>query len=98
MSTTELREYELIAVLNGKSAENIAKGKTDIQSNFSKRKVDIIDEKDWGTKKLFHLADKETEGSFQYYKFKADPQTIAQINSDLRVNQSVLKSMLKKLG
>ena len=98
MNTGELRNYELIAVLNSKNAETLTKSKTDLKENLKKRNVEIVEEKDWGLKKLFHLSQKEAEGSFQYIKFKSLPETVSQLNSDLRVNQSVLKSMIKKLA
>ncbi|MDH5717436.1 MAG: 30S ribosomal protein S6 [Spirochaetia bacterium] len=98
MQKTNYNEYELVLTIKTGTAETLLKSTTEIKNNLTKRKAEVTEEKDWGKKKLFHLTQKEVEGNFHYLKFKALPETIEQINSDLRVDQSVLKSMIKRLN
>ncbi len=90
------REYEVVLVLG--QSEDLDQAKTDVQDNLKKRNADVINADDLGMRKLFHPIKNIEQGFFQLLRIKAEPTAISQINSDFRVNQSVLKSLISRVG
>ena len=88
-----LRDYEVIVIVDSNQTENTT-GKDEIEAILKKRKAEVVHNEDWGKRKLFHPPKGTSHGVFHYFKMKSDPAAIAQINADLKVNQSVLKSMV----
>ena len=88
-----MRDYEVIVIVDSNQTESIT-GKDEIEAILKKRKAEVVHNEDWGKRKLFHPPKGTSHGVFHYFKMKSDPAAIAQINADLKVNQSVLKSMV----
>lgn len=96
MSSTTTRDYEVVLVLSDQNPENLTKVKEDIEAGFTKRGATVAAKEDWGLRKLFHDAAKQGKGHFQFYHVKADPQSVQQINADLKVNTGVIKTMITR--
>ena len=57
-------------------------------------KVDNVDE--WGKRKLAYEINGLTDGDYTLVNFHADPQTVAELDRVLRINDAVVRHMIVK--
>ena len=57
----------------------------------------MINEENWGMKKLAYPIQKKSSGFFQLFEFKADPLSIAKLEVDFRREERVMRFMTVKL-
>jgi len=57
---------------------------------------EIVSEEKMGRRKLAHEINHIRDGFYAYMKFKSEPKLLASLNQQLRVNESVLRSMAIK--
>ena len=53
--------------------------------------AEIVNEENWGIKKLAYSINKKTTGFYQFVEFKAQPETIATLETQFRRDESVLR-------
>ena len=54
--------------------------------------VDNVD--NWGRRKLAYEIDGQTDGNYTLIDFHTDPQSIAELDRILRINDAVMRSMI----
>ena len=57
-------------------------------------KVDSVDE--WGKRKLAYEINGLTDGDYTLVNFHADPQSVAELDRILRINDAVVRHMIVK--
>ena len=58
--------------------------------------AEIINEENWGLKKLAYPIQKKSTGFYQLLEFKANPETIAKLETNFRRDEKVLRFMTIK--
>jgi small subunit ribosomal protein S6 len=53
--------------------------------------AEIVNEENWGLRKLAYPIEKKTTGSYQLFEFKANPQTIAVLETQFRRDERVIR-------
>jgi small subunit ribosomal protein S6 len=53
--------------------------------------AEIVNEENWGLRKLAYPIEKKTTGSYQLIEFKANPQTIAVLETQFRRDERVIR-------
>ena len=53
--------------------------------------AEIVNEENWGLKKLAYQIQKKTTGYYQLVEFKAQPETIAVLETQFRRDENVLR-------
>lgn len=53
---------------------------------------------DWGRRRLAYPINKETRGSYQYVVFAADNLAVAEIERNMRINESIMRFLTIGLG
>lgn len=89
-----MRNYEITTVYRTTAIEE---AKNSFKEALAKHSVQIIQEEDWGTKKLWHPVDGQEYGYFHYIKCNAEPATIAKIENEAKINQDILKHMVVRI-
>ena len=73
--------------------EAVKKFKDIITSNGG----EMLHEENWGMKKLAYPIQKKSTGFFQLFEYKADPATIAKIETEFRRDEKIIRFMTVKL-
>ena len=53
--------------------------------------AEIVNEENWGIKKLAYSSNKKTTGFYQFVEFKAQPTVIATLETQFRRDENVLR-------
>ena len=64
-----------------------------IQDNVKKYNGEVEGAEEWGKKSLAYKIAKNKEGIYYLLKFKMDPAQITHLNTDLKLNESILRVM-----
>lgn len=88
--------YESVVVFSltagdTKIKENINKFKELIENNGTLNKID-----DWGKKEFAYLINKEPEGYYVLFDFKAEPKFPAEFERILRITDGILRFLVVK--
>jgi len=54
-------------------------------------KAEIVNEENWGLRKLAYPIEKKTTGAYQLLEFKANPETIAVLETQFRRDERVIR-------
>ena len=93
-----LNQYETVfictPVLSEPQVKEAVKKFKDI---ITKAGGEMLNEEDWGMKKLAYPIQKKSTGFFHLFEFKADPLFIAKMETDFRRDERVIRFMTVKL-
>ena len=89
--------YELMLIINPQvsdteASEIVEKAKKIITDE----KAEILNEDKLGRKKFSHPVGKNRDGFYVYMKVKAAPESVKNINHNLKLQESILRSMMLK--
>ena len=90
---SKLKNYELTIIIDP-SVGDVASTEAEVEASLKKRQAEVVQKDDWGKRRLFHPPKHINEAQFKYYKLTSAPESIALINTDLKVNAGVMKSIL----
>jgi small subunit ribosomal protein S6 len=89
-----LRHYEIMVILDGSLEERAVAPSLDTylnnvirSSGGSVEKLDV-----WGRRRLAFEIDKKTEGIYAVIDLQATPEAVAELDRQLRLNESVLRT------
>jgi small subunit ribosomal protein S6 len=89
-----LRHYEVMVILDGSLEERTVGPSLDTylnnvirSSGGSVEKLDV-----WGRRRLAYEIDKKTEGIYAVIDLQATPEAVAELDRQLRLNESVLRT------
>ena len=89
-----MREYELTVIINNDDKDtSIEKVKEILQ----KTNTTIVEQADWGNKKLAYEIASQKEAYYMHAKIETDPATIDTIISEFRIQPSILRYLFVQL-
>ncbi|HEY79089.1 MAG TPA: 30S ribosomal protein S6 [Dehalococcoidia bacterium] len=95
----ELRDYELVVILNPDIAEDDLEATLGKINQFIGDKGGTIDSvEQWGKRKLAYPLKHFTEGSYVLVRFKLGAKLTGELEANLRISEAVLRHLLVKLS
>lgn len=95
----QLREYELIVVINPEIKDEKLDAIMNNVSQFVTGKGGTVSETErWGIKKLAYPIKHFVEGSYILTRFKLEPKWSKELETNLYISEEVLRHLLVKLG
>ncbi len=90
---TALRAYEVMVILDPSLDERTVAPSLDTYLNLVRTDGGQVDNVDvWGRRRLAYEIDKHTEGIYAVVDLKAEPATIKELDRQLTLNESVLRT------
>jgi small subunit ribosomal protein S6 len=93
-----LRDYELIVIISPEVPEEEVPTNIDKIGEFITSKGGSITQVDrWGKRRLAYTINHFKEGNYVLTKFKIEPSTTAELETNLRISEKILRHMLIRL-
>jgi small subunit ribosomal protein S6 len=93
-----LRDYELIVIISPEVPEEEVPTNIDKIVEFITSKGGSITQVDrWGKRRLAYTINHFKEGNYVLTKFKIEPATTAELETNLRISEKILRHMLIRL-
>ena len=93
-----MNQYETVFILTPVLSDNQMKETVDkFKDILTKEGAEIINEENWGLKKLAYPIDKKSTGFYQLLEFKADPSVIETLEVNYRRDERVIRFLTVKL-
>jgi len=87
-----MNNYETVFILNPVLSEDQAKDTVEkFVKVLTKAKAEIINNENWGLKKLAYPINKKSTGFYNLLEFKAEPQAVAALETEYRRDESVMR-------
>jgi small subunit ribosomal protein S6 len=88
-----LRHYEVMVILDGALEERTVAPSLDTYLNVIRTSGGSVEKLDvWGRRRLAYEISKKTEGIYAVIDLHATPQAVAELDRQLRLNESVLRT------
>jgi small subunit ribosomal protein S6 len=88
-----LRHYEIMVILDGSLEERTVAPSLDTYLNVIRTSGGSVEKLDvWGRRRLAYEIEKKTEGIYAVIDLQAEPQAVAELDRQLRLNESVLRT------
>ena len=88
-----LRHYEIMVILDGSLEERTVGPSLDTYLNVIRTSGGSVEKLDvWGRRRLSYEINKKTEGIYAVIDLQAEPQAVAELDRQLRLNESVLRT------
>ena len=90
---TALRAYEVMVILDPEIDERTVGASLDTYLNVVRQDGGSIENVDvWGRRRLAYEIDKKSEGIYAVIDLKAEPATVKELDRQLGLNESVLRT------
>jgi small subunit ribosomal protein S6 len=90
---TALRTYEVMVILDPSLDERTVAPSLDTYLNVVRQDGGEVESVDvWGKRRLAYEIDKNTEGIYAVVDLKAEPATVKELDRQLSLNESVLRT------
>ena len=87
-----MNNYEIVFISCGCLSDEQMKEAVEKFTNLLKEQgAEIVNEENWGLRKLAYPIDKKTTGFYQLVEFKANPETIATLEINFRRDERVIR-------
>ncbi|MDH6312976.1 small subunit ribosomal protein S6 [Parabacteroides sp. PFB2-10] len=87
-----MNNYETVFILTPVLSDAQMKEAVEKFTNFLKKEeAEIVNEENWGLRKLAYPIAKKTTGFYQLVEFKAKPETIAKLEIQFRRDERVIR-------
>ena len=87
-----MNNYETVFILTPVLSDAQMKEAVEKFTNILKEQgAEIVNEENWGLRKLAYPIDKKTTGFYQLVEFKANPETIATLEVNFRRDERVIR-------
>jgi small subunit ribosomal protein S6 len=88
-----LRHYEVMVILDGSLEERTVTPSLDTYLNVIRTSGGSVEKLDvWGRRRLAYEINKKTEGIYAVIDLQAEPQAVAELDRQLRLNELVLRT------
>ncbi len=88
-----LRHYEVMVILDSDLEERTVAPSLDQYLNVIRTSGGSVEKTDvWGRRRLAYEIDKKTEGIYAVIDLQAEPAAVAELDRQLRLNESVLRT------
>ncbi|MCX6471267.1 30S ribosomal protein S6 [Williamsia sp. MIQD14] len=92
-----MRHYELMVILDPNLDERTVAPSLDTFLNVVRKDGGKIDKVDiWGKRRLAYEIDKHTEAIYAVIDIDAEPKTVSELDRQLKLNESVLRTKVMK--
>ena len=93
-----MNNYETVFILTPVLSDAQMKEAVEKFTNLLKEQgAEIVNEENWGLRKLAYPIDKKTTGFYQLVEFKANPETIATLEINFRRDERVIRFLTFKM-
>lgn len=93
-----MNQYETVFILTPVlSAEQMKETVEKFKGILTGNGAEILNEENWGMKKLAYPIEKKSTGFYQLLEFKADPTVIAKLEVEFRRDERVIRYLTVKL-
>jgi small subunit ribosomal protein S6 len=87
-----MNNYETVFILNPVLSEDQAKDTVEkFVKVLKKAKAEILNQENWGLKKMAYPINKKSTGFYNLIEFAADPSTIITLETEYRRDESVMR-------
>lgn len=91
-----MNTYELTVIVPTRDAESHVSA---VKDNLSKHAITILEDASPGVKRLAYEIAGHTEGYYCFFIIEAQPDAIARVNADFRLNHNILRHLfIRKLN
>ncbi len=88
-----MRHYEVMVILDGGLEERTVTPSLDTYLNVIRTSGGSVEKLDvWGRRRLAYEIKKKTEGIYAVIDLQATPEAVAELDRQLRLNESVLRT------
>ena len=88
-----MRHYEIMVILDASLEERTVAPSLDTYLNVIRTAGGSVEKLDvWGRRRLAFEIDKKTEGIYAIIDLQASPEAVAELDRQLRLNESVLRT------
>ena len=88
-----MRHYEIMVILDSSLEERTVAPSLDTYLNVIRTSGGSVEKLDvWGRRRLAYEINKKTEGIYAVIDLQAEPQAVAELDRQLRLNESVLRT------
>jgi len=92
-----MNTYELMLIINPQLTDaEVAEAVEKAKKLLTDEKGEVINEDRLGRKKFSHAVSKNRDGFYVYMKVKATPESVKTIQHGLKLQETVLRSMMMK--
>ena len=93
-----MNQYETVFILTPVlSDEQMKEAVKKYEDQLTNRGAEIVHEENWGMKKLAYPIQKKSTGFYQLIEFKAEGNVIADVETELKRDERVLRFLTVKL-
>jgi small subunit ribosomal protein S6 len=94
-----MRQYELMVILDPELEERTVAPSLDQFLGVIRKDGGTVDNVDiWGRRRLAHEIDKKSEGIYAVVNFTSEPATAKELDRQLGLNESVMRTKLMRPG
>ena len=94
-----MRAYELMVILDPNLEERTVQPSLDTYLNVVRNDGGSVDNVDiWGRRRLAYEIDKNAEGIYAVVSLQAEPATVKELDRQLTLNESVLRTKVIRPG
>jgi small subunit ribosomal protein S6 len=86
-----MRPYETLVVLRTDLGEEAAKLLTRFETVIANQGGSIDEKRDWGVRDLAYPIGKQKQGHYHLLEYQAEPQTVKELERNLRIVEGVLR-------
>jgi small subunit ribosomal protein S6 len=96
---TALNGYELTFIMKSEVSDDQQKAFLEkLKGIVAQHNGEVLVTEDWGRRKLAYPIQKEQRGAYHHLVFSGDNGAVAEIERNMRINESVLRFLTVKLG
>ena len=93
-----LNQYETVFIATPVLSEAQMKEAVDkFRTYLKSKKADIVLDQSWGLRKLAYPIQKKSTGFYHLIEFKAEPDTIAKLETEFRRDERILRFLTMKM-
>lgn len=90
------RDYELGVIINPEVGDEQARAVVDrVQQIIAANSGQVVRVNAWGRRRLAYPIEHHRDGLYFFYDLILEPQSVAEIERDLRVNEDIVRHLLK---
>ena len=93
----KLNSYETLFVIDSQLSEGEIKALTEKFTGMIAANGTISEVKEWGNRRLAYPINYKTEGYYVLVKFTADANVPAEIDRQMRINDSIVRQMITRI-
>lgn len=86
-----MRPYETLVVLRTDLGEEASRLLSRFESVIVGQGGNVEEKRDWGVRQLAYPIGKQKQGHYHLFEYQADPQTVKELERNLRIVEGVLR-------